>query len=497
VRRAFFPLCVLLFQAGSAVADEGEVLAESWCAACHDFPPPELLSKSVWDETVLPNMGRRLGITDFEGRPYHADPVAPEGTYSSDPLMSPDDWAAIHNFYLSKAPDVLALADWPERTPYDLFDIEWPQQDRYEFPTSTAVLIDEGTHRLFVADAYELDLEIYRTDLGFEGEVRTGGAVSKVVSLAAGHYVATTMGGDIGQTESLDGLLIGIEAQPGQLPEVTDRLARQLHRPVDVVTGDYNADGQPDFLTANFGTHTGKLVLHLSQPDGTLEDRALLNDAGVTSLAVRGDDLYVLVAQGDERVLRLNDFAQSDPVNTELLLRFPPVTGTSSMHLADINGDGQDDLLLTAGDNADLSGIFKPYHGITLYAGQPDGSFSQEWFFPFDGATSAVAGDFDLDGDTDIAAIAYYGRIEQGLDEALFVLLENEDGRFVPRKVEGLGRLGRFIAMSAGDLDGDGDIDIALANLAFGPYGPLEVSPELQAQWLAGPAFLVLRNRVR
>ena len=87
--------------------------------------------------------------------------------------------------------------------------------------------------------------------------------------------------------------------------------------------------------------------------------------------------------------------------------------------------------------------------------------------------------------------------LSRGADETGFVYLENTGAGFVPHAIEQLGSLGRFVALSAGDLDGDGDADIALANLAFGPYGPMQVPDTLQAQWLAGPHVIVLRNTTR
>lgn len=110
---------------------------------------------------------------------------------------------------------------------------------------------------------------------------------------------------------------------------------------------------------------------------------------------------------------------------------------------------------------------------------------------------NTVAGDFDQDGDIVIAVLSYFPRIAQGADQAGFVYLQNNDGKFDPKYVKGLGRLGWFVALSAGDIDGDGDLDIALANLAFVPYGPLDVPSDLQDQWLSGACFVLLRNTLR
>src|ERR1700712_2772578 len=41
--------------------DSGAVLAQKFCVSCHAFADPSLLSADVWKESVLPNMGPRLG----------------------------------------------------------------------------------------------------------------------------------------------------------------------------------------------------------------------------------------------------------------------------------------------------------------------------------------------------------------------------------------------------------------------------------------------------
>jgi len=57
---------------------------------------------------------------------------------------------------------------------------------------------------------------------------------------------------------------------------------------------------------------------------------------------------------------------------TTPLLEFHPLYGLSDFDVQDINRYSFEDLNLSNGDNADLSPILKPYHGIRIYYG--DGS---------------------------------------------------------------------------------------------------------------------------
>ena len=74
--------------------------------------------------------------------------------------------------------------------------------------------------------------------------------------------------------------------------------------------------------------------------------------------------------------------------------------------------------------------------------------------------------------------------------------LENRgpDG-FRAARVPGLGRLGRFAVIDAGDVNGDGMPDVVLGNLAYGAPGPGSPAPSLVHAWAAGPRFVVLEAR--
>ena len=41
---------------------EGEALARAHCVGCHQFPNPSLLSKTTWEDHVLPRMGVFLNV---------------------------------------------------------------------------------------------------------------------------------------------------------------------------------------------------------------------------------------------------------------------------------------------------------------------------------------------------------------------------------------------------------------------------------------------------
>jgi hypothetical protein len=106
------------------------------------------------------------------------------------------------------------------------------------------------------------------------------------------------------------------------------------------------------------------------------------------------------------------------------------------------------------------------------------------------GAYKALARDFDADGDEDLVAISFFADYRQH-PESSFLYLENRgDFAFRPATLDIHAR-GRWIAMDAGDVDGDGDVDVLLGNCsvaggASNAYGE---------GWQRGPVALLLENK--
>jgi hypothetical protein len=198
-------------------------------------------------------------------------------------------------------------------------------------------------------------------------------------------------------------------------------------------------------------------------------------------------DIWALFAQGEEGVFLFTNKGHGNFAAKELL-RFPPSYGSSYFELADFNNDGYPDIVYTCGDNADFSPILKPYHGIYIFLNDGSNHFEQKVFFPINGCYKAIARDFDNDGDLDIASISFFADYEHQPEES-FVYLENKGNfDFYPYSFPG-SNLGRWLTMDAGDIDGDGLIDIVLGNFSQG--GTITKST---INWKQSPPFIVLKN---
>ena len=73
--------------------------------------------------------------------------------------------------------------------------------------------------------------------------------------------------------------------------------------------------------------------------------------------------------------------------------------------------------------------------------------------------------DYDNDGDLDIAVISFFADYARQPEEG-FVYLENKGNfKFQPYTISETSK-GRWLTMDAGDLDGDGRVDIVLGNFS-------------------------------
>jgi len=160
--------------------------------------------------------------------------------------------------------------------------------------------------------------------------------------------------------------------------------------------------------------------------------------------------------------------------------------------------DGRMDLITLNGDNGDSDpyNSLKRDQGIRIYLNKGDLQFEEAYFYPMNGVYGAEVEDFDLDGDLDIAAIAFFPDFYPENPEN-FVFLEQTDPLTFAPKTHPATYKGRWLTMDSGDFDGDGDKDIIIG-ATYSPVGMMANHEETFLKLVKeGPALLVLENQIR
>lgn len=476
------------------VNSQQQSLPQTYCSSCHLPVSPDMLDSITWIDHVLPAMAPKLGVGVWGKNNYFDRSGKGENIG-----IGFKDWMDLVDYYKKEAPKKLpqAKAPVPLKESWAVFKEKMPPlPDTTKISATTLVKFDTIHQVIYSADANSHQLISWNFNLKNHSIVRE--LPSPAVDLSfenGGNAVLTTIGTLISNNlNQANGKVFTIDLNnPGKKENI---IADHLPRPVKAVSGDFNRDGLEDWIVCGFGHDFGGLYLFQQKPDHQFEKMVISEMPGAEQ-AITGDfnndgwpDIMVLFAQAREGIwLFLNN--RRGGFSQKVLLEFPPVYGSTSFQLIDFNNDGKKDILYTAGDNADYSSIFKPYHGVYIFLNKGDFKFDQKpsYFYPVNGCTKAIAADFDGDGDLDIVSIAFFANFKRTPSESFIYFEQDKPLHFIAYSIPISGS-GRWISMDVADFYRDGRSDVVLGNFSSW-FGATDTS---KGKWNKYIPLIVLKN---
>ena len=441
----------------------GKALAQNYCVGCHQFPDPQLLPKDIWEKSVMPDMALRLGLGNQMGYLMGLNndemmAVMEARVYPEKPVLAPEDFKKIVDYYVQNAPRK-PLPQAKKVLPtlgLKSFEVKLIPSSQ-QITMVTLVRFRPENKTLYVGLREDNRVDIF--DLKHQ----------RIDSLKINSPASDIHFGKDNSTQILTmGIMDPNNQKKGSLSEINTfkqlrKLIENLQRPVQMSYSDFNQDGKEDVLICSYGNDVGKLAWY---ENGSMKEHLLKLIPGSRTTIIKDmnndklPDIVALTAQAREGILLFINKGNGE-FEEQSLLEFSSVNGSSYMDLVDFNHDGFIDILYANGDNADLSMVLKNYHGIRIYLNDGKNHFTEKYFYPMHGAAKAMAADFDLDGDMDIAAISFFPDEKQKPSEG-FLLLDNQGDMSFKVSTFKEANQGKWMVMDVADMDSDGDSDIVL-----------------------------------
>jgi hypothetical protein len=284
--------------------------------------------------------------------------------------------------------------------------------------------------------------------------------------------------GNIFPSDELVGEVLWLRNDNGNFkPEV---LLTDVRRVADVQPGDMDGDGDIDLAVAVFGYARGE-ILWLENRGSTavgrlqFRDHQLLSRPGTIHVPVEdcdgdGDlDIAAIVTQDEEELWGFENDGKG--VFTKRLLWFSDNfdVGSAGLVSVDLDQDGDLDFLVPQGDNLEDKNAWpQPYHGCLYVENHGGWKFSSRTIAEFGLTYAAAPGDFDGDGDLDVALASFCNDLNDSRPSSM-VWLENDGHQnFQTWKVAS--RPVRLVTLACGDLDGDARDDVVAGALGLAPF---------------------------
>jgi len=253
-------------------------------------------------------------------------------------------------------------------------------------------------------------------------------------------------------------------------------VAERLPRVADARAGDFDGDGDLDLAVAGFGYDQGETLWLENKGAWRFEPHSLQPLSGAINAVpvdINGDgalDIVTLVSQEWEEIWAFLGDGRGRFTPTLVWGSSNTDFGSSWISLVDLDRDGDPDILYSNGDAFDYAPAnSRPWHGVQWLENQGGMSFRFHRIADLSGASSPQAADLDGDGDLDVAVVSAYNRWDDPQALSLVWLENNGRQQFTKHAVAHSPT--HLITLAIGDLDGNGTADLVTGGMHISlPY---------------------------
>ena len=423
------------------------------------------------------------------------------GLVPQTPLVTNDHWAAIREYYSKAAPNQPLPQPKKKKIKKKLshFALRIPDYQP-KAAAITLIRMDAANGRIMIGNQPDESLTILDKELNLIQTYSNYKLLVDVEAKEDGLFllsIGDLMGRHIGIPNGYVQLTSGNPSQWQNLGVA----ASELHRPADMEFADLDGDSIDELVVCNFGDVTGNAAIYQLKDNKYVLLKELANVPGAIKSQVYDFnqdgllDIAILFGDARENISLFMNQGKHQ-YQRKVVVETHSSYGHTYFELQDFNDDGHMDILAVNGDtDADPYNTLKNYHGVRIYMNDQKNNFNLEYFYPMYGAHFAKAADFDKDGDLDIAASAFFPDFAVDQPEQFTYLVNNGGLNFTPfTHPETFD--GRWMTMDIGDYDQDGDVDIALGAGYIALGMAVDYREKLSSLRANGKAILIFENTI-
>ncbi len=469
---------------GSSHGPTSDIAITMFCGDCHAMPNPLTFTKERWHHEV------KQGI-DLYRKSQRTDLVVPdfEACLAWFQKLAPEQM----EFETHDSPNQEKLSLKRQQIAWNASGANHISDDLQSLSAVSSVAIVRGGTTATADDADASNLQIVLSDMGtgnlWLAEPSNAALSGELIGTCANpsHIEPADLDGD-GNVDYVVADLGGFFPQRHRRGNIwwfrqnegrweRHAIKMEMVRTSDVRLGDFDSDGDQDLIVAEFGWHFVGGI-HLFTNIGTKgEDKNGVPQFEVTQIDSRpgaihlpvvdfnGDghlDFVALISQHHEAIEVFLGNGQGSFTKHKLFQAGDPAYGSSGIELVDFDQDGDLDVLYTNGDTFDDE-IPKPIHRVQWLENTGTYPFKHHHIGQMPGAYRAVAGDVDDDGDMEVAAVALLtadrvSNANVGKFDGVVVFQQLQPGNFARHRLQ-INQCDSATCVWV-DADHDGDLDL-------------------------------------